>query len=272
MDSSGTAPNPEASVPWDAASYNEVSKPQQEWGIELMDAFDWRGDETVLDAGCGSGLLTLELLKRIPRGRVLAVDSDPGMIDQAKANLSAELDSGRVELHHADLLRFRASPPAEVIFSNAVFHWIKDHEALWKACFESLVPGGRLLVQFGGAENLAPQMALFDEVAARLPYRPLLAGFDRGWNRTSAATARLGLAKAGFFDIEARELSKQPRFESAESFGRYLRTVILRPYRKRLGECLWNALAEEYTALHFARLGPELAYRRLEIRARRPRP
>ena len=55
---------------WDAETYDAVSDPQYEWGIEVLERLELRGDETVLDAGCGSGRVTAELVERLPEGRV----------------------------------------------------------------------------------------------------------------------------------------------------------------------------------------------------------
>ena len=51
---------------WDAATYDRVADPQAEWAREVIDRLDLKGDETVLDAGCGSGRVTRLLLERVP--------------------------------------------------------------------------------------------------------------------------------------------------------------------------------------------------------------
>ena len=62
---------------WDAATYDRVSDVQVEWAREVLDRLPLRGDETVLDAGCGSGRVTAMLLERLPNGHVVAVDGAP---------------------------------------------------------------------------------------------------------------------------------------------------------------------------------------------------
>ena len=70
---------------WDAATYHRVSGPQVEFARALLDRLDLRGDETVLDAGCGSGRVTAMLLERLSNGHVETwlephpvVPDDPG--------------------------------------------------------------------------------------------------------------------------------------------------------------------------------------------------
>src|SRR5688500_1010795 len=74
---------------WDAAAYHRVSEPQFAWGLAVLARLALRGDETVLDAGCGSGRLTRELARRLPRGRVVALDLSHDMARRARETLDA---------------------------------------------------------------------------------------------------------------------------------------------------------------------------------------
>ncbi len=93
-------------VDWDARAYHRVAAPQEEWGREVLARLELRGDETVLDAGCGSGRVTRLLCERVPDGRVIGVDGSPSMIEHAGENLAEFGD--RVELIVGDLLDARA--------------------------------------------------------------------------------------------------------------------------------------------------------------------
>jgi trans-aconitate 2-methyltransferase len=84
---------------WDAATYDRVSSPQVEWAGPVLDRLELRGDETVLDAGCGTGRVTAVLAQRLPRGRVIAVDGSPAMVAEARKRLP-----GDVDVRVADLL------------------------------------------------------------------------------------------------------------------------------------------------------------------------
>jgi trans-aconitate 2-methyltransferase len=68
---------------WDARTYDQVSYlVQYKWGQQVLEWRKWHGDEIVMDAGCGSGLLTRQLAKKVPRGKVYAVDIDSNMINR----------------------------------------------------------------------------------------------------------------------------------------------------------------------------------------------
>ena len=121
---------PEASVAamssqsWDAATYDRVSDVQQAWAEAVLERLRLRGDETVLDAGCGSGAVTRRLLERLPRGRVVAVDASAEMVAHAAAALGP-----RATVFQADLASLELDEPVDAVFSNAVFHWVLDHDA-----------------------------------------------------------------------------------------------------------------------------------------------
>ena len=116
---------------WDAATYDRVADPQEEWAREVIDRLDLRGDETVLDAGCGTGRVTEQLAERLPDGRVVALDGSPAMVEAARGRLARFGD--RVTYVVADLgapLPI-ADSSVDAILSTATFHWIADHDALF---------------------------------------------------------------------------------------------------------------------------------------------
>src|SRR3712207_534596 len=130
---------------WDAATYSRLAAPMTAMGLEVLDRLELTGDETVLDAGCGTGNVTRALYERLPRGRVVAVDAAPSMVEQARAALPADVDVRR-----ADLLELVLDEPVDAVLSTATFHWIGDHERLFATLFHALAPGGRL-VEIGRA-------------------------------------------------------------------------------------------------------------------------
>src|SRR3981189_1693631 len=119
---------------WDATAYNRLNNPMQRWGEAMVDRLALRGDETALDLGCGSGRLTEFLLRRVPRGRVIAVDRSATMLESAREHLESQFN-GRVEYFQASLDDLEFDRIADLAFSNAAFHWIRDHPRLFRAMF-----------------------------------------------------------------------------------------------------------------------------------------
>jgi trans-aconitate 2-methyltransferase len=244
---------------WDAATYERVSNPQVEWAGRVLDRLPLRGDETVLDAGCGTGRVTRMLLERLPRGRVVAVDVAPSMVAAARAALDA-----RAAVVECDLAELVLDEPVDAVFSNAVFHWVPDHERLFARMYAALRQGGRLVAQCGGAGNIARLHVLADEVAADAPFAEHLAGWRGPWNFADPEVTAERLRAAGFVDVET---SLQPWPVTPSEPAAFMRTVCLGPHVARLPEELRGPYVEAVAE----RMGPRptLDYVRLNIAARR---
>jgi trans-aconitate 2-methyltransferase len=245
---------------WDAGTYDRVSGPQVEFAESVLRRLPLAGDETVLDAGCGSGRVTELLLERLPRGRVVAVDAAPSMVEHARHALGE-----RATVLCQDLAELSLEEPVDASFSNAVFHWVPDHDALFASLYEALRPGGRLVAQCGGAGNVEAFHAVARAVGASQPYAPYLAGWTGPWNFATAEQTAARLAAAGFTEVEAW---LEPRPVWPDDPEDYLRSVCLGYHLQRLPE----ELRPGYVRDVLAGLGdaPELDYVRLNIDARRP--
>lgn len=178
---------------WDAETYDAVSDPQFSWGIEVLERLELQGDERVIDAGCGSGRVTAELAKRLPRGRVIAVDGSEAMIAKARERLG-----DRVEYLVADLAELELDEPADLVFSTATFHWLLDHDRLFARLRATLGPHGRLVAQCGGEGNVARHTRAIAKVAARPEFAEHFAGATAVWNFAGPQETEERLRRAGF--------------------------------------------------------------------------
>ena len=178
---------------WDAKTYDEVSDPQFEWGMEVLERLELRGDETVVDAGCGSGRVTEQLLERLPGGRVIAVDGSEAMVEKAKERLG-----DRADYLVSDLVELRLPEPVDMVFSTATFHWIGDHDALFRQIRRVLRPGGRLVAQCGGRGNVSRHTKAIAAVAADPEYAQHLTQAKGLWNFASPGETEPRLDAAGF--------------------------------------------------------------------------
>lgn len=242
---------------WDARTYDRVADPMTRWGSVVLDRLPLAGDERVLDAGCGSGRVTEQLLERLgDRGRVIALDGSPAMVERARERLARFGD--RVEYVVADLGRsLPITGTVGAILSTATFHWVPDHDALFANLATVMRPGGWLVAQCGGVGNIAS-------------IQRVLATIRDGWLgpvhfETPLATIRR-LDAAGFVDIECWLTDEPTRFEPGEPFETYLRTVVLGAHLERLPV----AEHDGFVAAVVAGIGePAIDYVRLNIVARR---
>src|ERR671911_1039951 len=123
---------------WDARTYDQVSYlVQYKWGQQVLEWRKWHGNEIVMDAGCGSGLLTKQLVKKVPRGKVYAVDIDSNMIKQARNNLQS---FDNVEIMQSSFTDIRLPQKLDVVFSNSALHWLQDHRKVFRIFWEMLKP------------------------------------------------------------------------------------------------------------------------------------
>jgi trans-aconitate 2-methyltransferase len=243
---------------WDAETYDRVSGIQLTWGTEVLDRLDLEGDETVLDAGCGSGRVTATLLERVPHGRVIAVDGSEAMVEKAREALG-----DRVAVFHADLAELELDEQVDVVFSNAVFHWLLDHDNLFRRLHAALRPGGRLFAQCGGAGNVSHLVTAIVPVAARPEFAEHFTEMKPMWNFATAEETEERLRRAGFTEISCW---LEPKTVTPEQPLEFLATVTLGPHLALLPE----EKRDEFTRAVADQLGQPvtLDYVRLNIDAR----
>lgn len=207
---------------WDAASYQRVSVPHEEWAKALMERLPLRGDEAVLDAGCGTGRVTRMLVERLPEGRVVAADGSAAMVEKVREVLRP-VDEALV----ADLTQLELPEPADAAVSSAVFHWISDHDALFARMRAALKPGAHFEAQCGGLGNIDEFRRRSGEVAAREPYASHLTGFEEPWFYAGAEETEERLRAAGFAPAKAW---LQPWDVVPPDAREFMRTLILKPH------------------------------------------
>ncbi|MEX2448708.1 MAG: methyltransferase domain-containing protein [Solirubrobacterales bacterium] len=245
---------------WDAKTYDRLAAPQEEWARDVLARLPLNGDETVLDAGCGSGRVTRLLAERLPRGRVIGVDGSASMIAEAREALASY--GNQVELIESDLLELQLAEPVDAVFSNAAFHWVFDHEVLFGRLYEALKPGGRLAAQCGGAGNVANWVAAVKRAAASKPFSEHLAGRPEPWHYATPEKTQVRLERAGF---NRARCWLEERLVSPEDPREYVAVVGLAAHHERLPA----ELREPFTDAVVAEL-PEplvLRYIRLNIEA-----
>ena len=242
---------------WDAETYDAVSDPQFEWGMEVLERLELRGDEVAVDAGCGSGRVTVELADRLPDGRVIAVDGSEAMVEKAKERLG-----DRADYLVSDLVEMELDEPVDLVFSTATFHWIPDHDALFRRMRAALKPGGRLVAQCGGYGNVAEHAQAIAAVAADPEYGQHLSEAKALWNFATPEETEPRLAAAGF---DGARCWLQPKPVQPSDPLAFISTVTLGPVLDQLPEEKRRPFAEAVLAQEEEPL--VLNYVRLNIEA-----
>jgi trans-aconitate 2-methyltransferase len=240
---------------WDAATYSRSATRVHAIATENLDRLRLRGDETVLDAGCGSGEVTEALLQRLPEGRVFCVDASPSMIARLHERLGDRVAHAWVQ----DLAELEVPEPVDAVFSTATFHWIADHQNLFARLHGALKPGGQLVAQCGGVGNIEQWHAASDEVCNSEPFAADLGGYDP-WHYATPADTEERLAQAGFSDGRAWLLEREMDTPDPDGF---LRSTFFGAHLARLDPALHDA----FIAAVSARASFPARYVRLNIEA-----
>ncbi|HUF54095.1 MAG TPA: methyltransferase domain-containing protein [Dehalococcoidia bacterium] len=255
---------------WNASVYDRVGTPMRGWSAQVIDDLALKGHETVLDAGCGSGSVTLDLLERLPNGKIYAVDSSPDMIDNL-ANTLAERGITNVIPICASLTDFTLPEQVDAVFSNAVFHWIPDDDGLFGSLARATKAGGRLRAQCGGAGNIARLMEATHAVEKRPEYVTYFPEDSEFRKYRTVEQAHEAMTRNGWTDVRGNLFAAAVTFDSEDDASVYLRTVILQHQAGTLPGDLSEGFLRDVIEETRSRFGsPFVAdYVRLDLWARR---
>jgi trans-aconitate methyltransferase len=257
---------------WNSEAYQRLSRPQFGWGKKVLDRVRLRGDETVLDAGCGTGRLTGELLQRLPRGRAVAVDLSSNMVQSARRELEPRF-AGHVWFVVADLQQLPLQETVDGIFSTAAFHWVKDHPRLFRSLHDALRPEGWLEAQCGGGPNLAGLLRRAEALIAAPPLAQFFAGWQSPWEYASPETTAERLRQAGFTDVHTSLEAAPVPLGGAAEYREYISNVIFHRHLERIADAELRRMFVEELTRQSAEDDPPfvLDYWRLNLRGRRGR-
>ena len=180
---------------WDAARYLRHSSLQEAMAAAALARIDLRGDERVLDVGCGDGRITARIAaQRVPRGRVLGIDASAGMIDFARRQHAAVAN---LDFALADAARLAFDAQFDAVVSFNALHWLADPAPALRGIRAALVAGGRgwlRLVTRGPATS-------FEEAAEQLrrsaPWAAHFEGFRDPYLRLSPDEVAAAAGSAG---------------------------------------------------------------------------
>ena len=214
---------------WNATDYAKNSSEQQKWARELIAKLNLRGDERVLDLGCGDGKVSAEIAQRLPRGEVVGVDLSREMIDFAQRTF----DQLNLSFAHGDATSLTFNNAFDVIFSNAVLHWIYDHVPVLNGIRRALKRDGRILLQMGGRGNAAGILAAVNEVACSEQWSPYFADFSFRYGFHGPKEYSRWLTDAGFRPHRVELIPKDMIHVTRDSFTGWFRTTWM-PWTDRI--------------------------------------
>ena len=214
---------------FDAVKYRSASAHQKQWGHTVISGLVLRGDETILDLGCGDGLLTAQLAGFVPHGCVLGIDASPDMISHA-----SQLTAPNLAFRRMDAAEMDFAHQFDLIFSNAALHWVPDHRRLLIASLAALKPGGAIRWNFGGVGNCANLIVSLEAVMALPPYAALFADFAWPWFMPGRDEYVAMLDAAGFRDVQVTLENRDKLFPSSTELIAWMDQPCLVPFLSHL--------------------------------------
>ncbi len=256
---------------WNAADYAANSVVQQAWARELIAQLHLRGDEHVLDVGCGDGKVSAEIAQAVPRGFVIGVDASPQMIKFARATFP-QAQAPNVEFRVMDARKIRFRRKFDLVFSSAALHWVDDHQAFLSGAASCVRSGGRLVVSCGGKGNAQDVFVALRPEMRLKRWREFFRKMERPYFFHSPDSYERWLPQFGFKSQGVQLSPKDAIYDGRKGFAAWLRTTWL-PYVQRVPENLREEFIAAVTDRYLAKHPPDVDGRvhvrmvRLEIYA-----
>jgi trans-aconitate methyltransferase len=228
---------------WDAEDYENHSKSQQIWGQELISKLKLKHNDHVLDIGCGDGKLTVEIAKIVADGEVIGIDSSEEMINLAAKRYPPD-SHPNLHFQILDARELNYDQQFDVVFSNAVLHWIHDHQSLLQNIYTCLKPGGRGLLQMGGKGNASEVLNILSTLTSKSPWKQYFENFEFPYSFYGPEEYDKWIGQVGFKKSRIELIPKDMTFDDQSELEGWIRTTWL-PYLKTIPEDLRNNFISE---------------------------
>ena len=178
---------------WSSQQYLKFEDERTRPARDLLQAVPTAKVTSAADLGCGPGNSTELLVEHYPDATIVGVDNSPEMIEAAQKRLPY------VKFRLGSIEEWNEPGPWDLLFANAVFQWIGNHERLLRRLMDRLSPGGSLAIQMPDNLN-EPSHAAMREVARTAPFAAKLG---------KAAKARTTLHGEGWYYALLKPLSSR---------------------------------------------------------------
>lgn len=208
---------------WDAADYARHSRGQFGWAMSIIDRLNLRGNEAVLDVGCGDGKVSAEIAERVPSGSVLAIDNSPAMIELARHIWGSR--APRLTFAQCDAQKLEVPGTFDLAFSNAAIHWMPDHHAVIAGLARVIRPGGRIFLSMGGRGTSSLVHAALARLSEAGSWATFLAGAASPHHFRGPEDFEPQLDRAGFQLTRIELVHKPMRHADRTALTGWLRTT-----------------------------------------------
>lgn len=259
---------------WDANDYAKQSANQHKWARELIARLNLQGNEHILDIGCGDGKVTAEIAEQVPNGVVLGIDNSLSMIELAQKAFPSDKYSN-LSFKNQDARDFSCIDRYDIVFSNAVLHWVIDHRPVLKNIYNCLKPGGRILLQMGGKGNAAGILSVLDEIFKANEWKAYFKNFEFPYGFHGVEKYKTWLTNCNFVIKRVELIPKDMTHPDQKGLEGWIRTTWL-PYTQRVPSAQREEFIHSIANLYIKKQKPRSDGKihvdmvRLEVAAERP--
>jgi len=231
---------------WNAKDYEKNSQAQQKWARELIANLNLTGVEDILDLGCGDGKVTAEIARLVGDGSVVGVDNSRQMIDLAKEKYSQN-QHPNVSFQVMDASDLSFEDCFDLVFSNAVLHWVKNHKPVVEGLYKSLRGGGKILLRMGGKGDAEGILSVMNAVRVANKWAQYFTGFEFPFTFLGVDDYQVLLKESGFSIIRVELIPKDMTHDGKSGLEGWIRTTWL-PYTERIPKEMRDDFIEEVCA------------------------
>lgn len=207
---------------WNARAYRRFEADRSRPAADLLARVPSGARRRIVDLGCGPGNSTQLLAERHPDSEIVGLDASPDMLASARARLP------QLTFIQSDIVDWRGGP-ADLIFANAVLHWVPNHIQVMARLARQLAPLGCLAVQMPDNEN-EPTHVLMREIAGEARFRDKLTQ-AAGARETIGSFADYDAALSPFCDdIDIWRTTYVHRLEGPDAIVAWVESAGLRPF------------------------------------------
>jgi trans-aconitate 2-methyltransferase len=225
---------------WNPYDYASSSSAQLKWATELMIKFDLKGDENILDIGCGDGKITAEISRHLPSGKIVGIDSSKEMIEYANSKFP-QSSFPNLTFNNMDARSFKLEEKFDLVFSNATLHWFSDHLSVLKCISNVMKQNGRLIISCGGRGNADDVMKVMNRIIKSGRWKKYFRNFNFVYHFYGTEEYPLWLEQSGLKQLRVELIPKDMVHEGKAGLMGWIRTTWL-PYTN----CIPENLKEEF--------------------------
>lgn len=220
------------SFEFDGEKYKNASSHQKEWANKILDELHFKGNEIILDLGCGDGTITNQLAEMVPAGKVVGIDASEGMIKTALKDKK----QSNVHFEQKDINEISYNEEFDFIFSNATLHWVKDHTKLLSNSFKALKNNGALRFNFAGDGNCSNFFKVIKQAMAENEYSQHFKDYSWPWFMPTIEAYEKLATEAEFSEIKIWGENADRYFENSETMVKWVDQPSIVPFLKYIPE------------------------------------